>query len=251
MDNGLSSKALTSPKWKVKPRVPSGVRVYAIGDIHGRADLLTALFERIDASLKASPVRRAFHVFLGDYIDRGPNSREVVDALVARKQRHTMVYLKGNHESYALQFLNDPSVLSEWSSAGGTSTLLSYGVKPSTRNERRQDQHVAQAFHLALPERHRQFLQNLKLSFICGDYFFTHAGVRPGIVLRKQREQDLLWIREDFLLHEEDFGKVVVHGHTPVLEPDVRPNRINIDTGAYATGRLTCLVLQGDEMSIL
>jgi serine/threonine protein phosphatase 1 len=235
----------------VKPRIPGGTRIYAIGDVHGRADLLRALFARIDASLKAYPVKQSVQVLLGDYIDRGPNSREVIDALIARRRQHPMVYLKGNHESYAVQFLSDPSVLSEWTQAGGINTLLSYGVKPSTRDEPKQQRDVAWAFCQALPESHRQFMQNLELSFTCGDFFFTHAGVRPGIPLREQREQDLLWIREDFLLHEEDFGKIIVHGHTPAKEPDIRPNRINIDTGAYATGRLTCLVLQGDRMAII
>ena len=242
---------LASPVEKVKPRIPGGTRIYAIGDVHGRADLLHALFARIDASLKAYPIKQSVQVLLGDYIDRGPDSREVIDALIARRRQHPMVYLKGNHESYAVQFLSDPSVLSEWMQAGGINTLLSYGVKPSTRDDPKQLQDVAQAFRQALPESHRQFMQNLKLSFTCGDFFFTHAGVRPGIPLREQREQDLLWIREDFLLHEEDFGKIIVHGHTPAKEPDIRPNRINIDTGAYATGRLTCLVLQGDRMAII
>jgi serine/threonine protein phosphatase 1 len=206
------------------------------------------VFKRIDASLKASPVKQAVQVLLGDYIDRGPNSREFIDALIERRRQHETVYLKGNHESYAAQFLSDPSVLSEWKQAGGIATLLSYGVKPSTRDDPQREQDVATAFRQALPESHRHFIQSLALSFTCGDFYFTHAGVRPGISLREQREQDLLWIREDFLLHEEDFGKVIVHGHTPAKEPDVRPNRINIDTGAFATGRLTCLVLQGDQM---
>jgi serine/threonine protein phosphatase 1 len=110
---------------------------------------------------------------------------------------------------------------------------------------------AADAFRRALPDSHRNFMQGLALSFTCGDFFFAHAGVRPGIPLRQQRPEDLLWIREEFLLHEEDFGKIVVHGHTPAREPDVRPNRINIDTGAYATGRLTCLVLEGEQISFL
>jgi serine/threonine protein phosphatase 1 len=248
----LAWNLLTSPiQKKVKPRVPRGIRVYAIGDIHGRIDLLRGVFERIDASLEAHPVKHALHIFLGDYIDRGPHSREVIDAVLARKKLHAVVPLKGNHESFAIQMLRDPSVLPEWSQSGGVNTLLSYGVKPSTRDDPQQDKDVATAFREALPESHRHFIQGLALSFTCGDYFFTHAGVRPGVPLNEQREQDLLWIREDFLLHEEGFDKVIVHGHTPTAEPDIRPNRINIDTGAYATGRLTCLVLQGDEMRIL
>jgi serine/threonine protein phosphatase 1 len=248
----LNWNLLASPiQKKVKPHIPRGIRVYAIGDIHGRIDLLRGAFDRIDASLEKYPVKHALHIFLGDYIDRGRDSRDVIDALLARKRQHAVICLKGNHESYAVQILNDPTVLSEWTQFGGINTLLSYGVKPSTRDDPRQDSEVATAFRLALPEDHRQFMQGLALSFTCGDYFFAHAGVRPGIALSEQREQDLLWIREDFLLHEEDFGKVVVHGHTPVLEPDIRSNRINIDTGAYATGRLACLVLQDDRIATI
>jgi len=247
----LPWNVLAAPKKTEKPRIPGDIRIYAIGDIHGRVDLLQVLFERIDESLQKHPIKHALHVFLGDYIDRGPHSREVVDALIERKLQHAAIFLKGNHESYAAQFLSDPTVLAEWAQSGGINTLLSYGVKPSTRDNPQKDQDVAAAFQEAFPESHRQFIGGLALSFMCGDYFFAHAGVRPGIPLKKQREQDLLWIRDDFLLHEEDFGKIIVHGHTPTLEPDIRPNRINIDTGAYATGKLTCLVLQGDHMAIL
>lgn len=244
-------KVLAQPAQKVKPRIPDDTRIYAIGDVHGRADLLGEMFSAIDDNLRAYPIKQAVQVLLGDYIDRGPNSREVIEALISRRRRHAMVYLKGNHESYAVQFLSDPSVLSEWKQVGGMNTLLSYGVKPSTRDDPRQQQDVAAAFRQALPESHYRFMQGLALSFTCGDFFFTHAGVRPGIPLRQQREHDLLWIRDDFLLHEEDFGKVIVHGHTPTKEPDVRPNRVNIDTGAFATGKLSCLVLQGDRMVII
>ena len=115
-------------------------------------------------------------------------------------------------------------------------------------NERRE---LAEAFRRVVPKNHLEFLDNLAFTYVCGDFFFAHAGVRPGMPLRRQSERDLLFIREDFLLCEEDFGKIIVHGHTPVIQPDVRPNRINIDTGAYATGRLTCLVLEADQMNFL
>lgn len=240
-----------SPARKIKPRIPDDTRIYAIGDVHGRADSLAEMFSAIDASLVSHPIKTAVQVLLGDYIDRGPNSREVIDALIARAQRHKMVYLKGNHEDFAVRFLTDPSVLSAWKRVGGMNTLLSYGLKPSTRSDPAEQRKIAEAFAAALPESHRQFLQNLRLSFTSGDFFFTHAGVRPGVPLIGQSEDDLLWIRDEFLLHEEDFGKIIVHGHTAVKEADVRPNRINIDTGAFATGRLTCLVLQGDWMAVI
>jgi serine/threonine protein phosphatase 1 len=214
-------------------------------------DLLSALLARIDADLGAHSIDESVQVFLGDYIDRGPYSREVIDLLITRRRRHMILCLKGNHETYAEQFLSNPSVLSDWRPVGGLSTLLSYGLTLSAKDDPKEQDEVARAFRQALPDSHRGFIQGLALSFICGDFFFAHAGVRPGIPLRQQRQEDLLWIREDFLLHEEDFGKIVVHGHTPARAPDVRPNRINIDTGAYATGQLTCLVLEGSEMRFI
>jgi serine/threonine protein phosphatase 1 len=247
----LTWNVLTSKVQTAKPRIPEGRRIYAVGDVHGRADLLGPLLARIDADLIAHPIAQSVQVFLGDYIDRGPHSREVLDLLIARRRRHMMLCLKGNHETYAARFLSDPSVLSDWKHIGGVNTLLSYGVNPSASENPRAQYEASAAFRQALPDSHRRFIHGLALSFTCGDFFFAHAGVRPGIPLRQQSRQDLIWIREEFLLHEEDFGKVVVHGHTPAREPEIRPNRINIDTGAYATGRLTCLVLEGDQMSFI
>lgn len=248
----MARNLLKSRSQKAAPRVPDAIRIYAIGDVHGRADLLTALFDRIDADIQSNPIGQPVQVMLGDYIDRGPQSRQVLDLIIARKRQHKMLCLKGNHEIIAAQFLNDPSELSVWKRVGGITTLLSYGISPPARDDDMEaNTRAAEAFRQALPESHRKFIQGLALTFVCGDFFFVHAGVRPGIALPQQRQDDLLWIREDFLLHEEDFGKIVVHGHTPVLQPDVRPNRINIDTGAYATGRLTCLVLEADRMSFI
>jgi serine/threonine protein phosphatase 1 len=244
--NLLRSKQLRS-----RPRLPHGRRIYAVGDIHGRADLLASLFARIDEDLKARPTPVTIHVLLGDYIDRGANSREVIEMLLARRRNHDLMLLRGNHEECALQFLRNPSLLSQWKSIGGLNTVLSYGVTPPRSQDEKSQREVASAFLESMPMSHRRFLEGLPLSFSCGDFFFVHAGVRPGIPLQGQSQQDLLWIREDFLLHEEDFGKIVVHGHTPTREPDIRSNRINIDTGAYATGRLTCLVLEDDQMGFL
>jgi serine/threonine protein phosphatase 1 len=247
----LEWKALASLSQRARPRIPDGQRIYVVGDVHGRADLLAPLLGRIDIDLKRHPIVRPMQVFLGDYIDRGPDSRQVIDLLIAFRRRHKSLFLKGNHELYVSQVLSDPCLLSEWRQMGGVNTLLSYGVTPAGRADPKADQDIANAFRHAMPDSHRRFIEGLSLSFICGDFFFAHAGVRPGIPLRQQHQQDLLWIREDFLFHEEDFGKVIVHGHTPTTQPDVKPNRINIDTGAYATGRLTCLVLEGDRMTFL
>ena len=234
-----------------RPKIPEGLRVYAIGDIHGRVDLLDQVLLRIDAHATAHPVSRPVEVFLGDYIDRGPASREVLDRLSARTRTRETMCLKGNHETFIEAFIKDPTILSDWGRYGGIETLLSYGLVPSVNMGPAEQIELAATFSEVLPLGHRIFLGSLRPSFTCGDYFFVHAGVRPGIPLAKQREEDLLWIRDDFLLYEDDFGKVVVHGHTPVREPDVRPNRINIDTGAYATGQLTCLMLEGDKRQFI
>jgi serine/threonine protein phosphatase 1 len=188
---------------------------------------------------------------LGDYIDRGPASRQVIDLIIARGGVHELVLLKGNHETYPSRFLKDPSALGEWRMLGGLETLMSYGLKPPVRADGVEQRELAQRFASALPPRHARFFAELKTSFVCGDFFFVHAGVKPGVPLARQREEDLLWIRGDFLLHEEDFGKMIVHGHTPVRDADFRDNRINIDTGAYATGKLTCLIIEQGELALL
>lgn len=233
---------------EVGARIPDGVRIYAIGDVHGRIDLLDQAFARIDADLLQHPVSDPLHVLLGDYIDRGPHSREVLDRLIARSESHRTICLKGNHETFVAGFLKNPTTLEEWRRYGGLETLTSYGVAPSKRWDAAETSKIAAAFEQALPDEHRRFLEGLTPYFVCGDFLFVHAGLRPGVALTKQVEADLLWIREDFLLHEEDHSKIVIHGHTPVLEPDVRLNRINIDTGAYATNRLSCLMIERDEL---
>lgn len=242
---------LKSRKRRSLPSVPPRLRVYAIGDVHGRADLLDQTFSRIDADLKRDPPPRVLEILLGDYIDRGPASRQVLDRLIARSRQRRSVFLKGNHETYIDDFLRNPASLDDWRQYGALETLMSYGLKPKVNAVATEQAELAREFEQALPAVHRQFLASLTTSFTCGDFLFVHAGVRPGVPLADQKEEDMLWIREDFLLCEDDFGKVVVHGHTPVREPDFHPNRINIDTGAYATGKLTCLVIEHDQVLVL
>jgi serine/threonine protein phosphatase 1 len=237
-------KRLTSKARARSPRLPDGVRIYAVGDIHGRADLLDEILARVDADFATYPDCNPIHVFLGDYIDRGPSSRAVIDRLIERMETHPTVCLKGNHESCMLDFLDSPAVLSEWQHFGGLQTMMSYGVKPTINAGSAKQIELSRALNVALPGRHWDFLRSLPLSFTCGDFFFTHAGVKPKVPLNRQKERDLLWIRDDFLLCEEDHGKIIVHGHSPVAVPEIRQNRINIDTGAYATGRLTCLIIE-------
>ena len=242
----------SSTSRKKKPaRVPDGVRIYAIGDIHGRADLLEQMLSRIDADRIKNPVPHSIEVFLGDYIDRGPASRQVLDQLVARNHAQQTVFIKGNHEAFMTDFVTNPPSLDAWQRLGGLETLMSYGITPSINADAVTQSRLAAAFNQALPESHRRFLDKLQLSFTCGDFFFVHAGIRPGIPLAMQNEKDLLWIRHEFLLCEEDFSKIIVHGHTPVQKLDIRSNRINIDTGAYATGQLTCLILEDDKMRVI
>jgi serine/threonine protein phosphatase 1 len=235
-----------------RPRqLPEGIRIYAIGDVHGCADLLIALFAAIDADIAARPHARILHIFLGDYIDRGPDSRRAIDLVIARSRIHETVLLKGNHETLPSQFLRDPSMLRDWRLLGGFETLMSYGLRPTIDADRDEQQALARRFAAVLPASHVQFFGKLRTSFCCGDFFFVHAGVKPGVPLARQCEEDMLWIRHDFLHHEEDFGKMIIHGHTPVHEVDFHDNRINIDTGAYATGRLTCLAIEGDRLAVL
>ena len=233
------------------PLLPEGLRVYAVGDVHGRADLLKQLFSRVDEDLKEHPIAEAIHIFLGDYIDRGENSATVLDLLIERARTHRVGCLKGNHELFLSEFLENPGVLKHWSQYGALPTLASYGLTPTVNADPKQQAELSARLCNAIPKSHSQFLAGLKLSFTCGAFFFVHAGVRPGRPLSHQREEDLLWIRDDFLLHQEPFEKIIVHGHTPVWEPEVRNNRINIDTGAYATGRLTCLRLESDRIEFV
>jgi len=230
-------------------RVPQGVRIYAIGDVHGCVDLLDQVLARVSAHLLQNPIERPIQVFLGDYVDRGPSSRLVIDRLIDWSQGHETVFLKGNHELFFTTFLQDPLILDAWRNLGGLETLSSYGLRPSVKISVNEQEKLASQIDAVMPESHKRFLAELKPFFVCGDYYFVHAGIRPGVALNLQKEDDLLWIRSDFLNHKEQFAKVIVHGHTPVASPEIHANRINIDTGAYATGILTCLVIEGDNLN--
>jgi serine/threonine protein phosphatase 1 len=248
-DRRLVWNVLFSRDERHSTAVPDGIRIYAVGDVHGCADLLSRLFSLIDGDLAARPISRPIEVFLGDYIDRGPASRQVIDCLIERGLIRETVCLKGNHEAFLSEFLHDPAVMQEWQKFGGIQTLLSYGIVAKPNLNPIEQTGVAKALVEALPQSHHRFLAALRSWFLCGDFVFVHAGIRPGVPFEEQKEEDLLWIRDDFLSSDDDFGKIIVHGHTPVARPDVRPNRINIDTGAYATGRLTCLIIEQDRIS--
>jgi serine/threonine protein phosphatase 1 len=232
-------------------RVPDGTLVYCIGDIHGRDDLLREMAESVGADLKTRSFDHAVTVFLGDYIDRGPDSKGVVERLASGQWPTLITALTGNHEDFLLAFLDDARFLAFWRSQGGLETVHSYGVNIGTAMAGRGFEEVQAAFKASFPKQHRDFLKALKVSASIGDYFFCHAGVRPGVALDRQGRDDLLNIREPFLSSEAEHGKLVVHGHTPAVAPEVRPNRIGIDTAAYATGRLTCLVLEKNQQRLL
>lgn len=220
-------------------------RVYAIGDIHGRLDLLDRAIDAIDRDVAAhGPAMLT--VTLGDYVDRGPNSAGVIGRLAVNPFPTDYVALKGNHEALLQAFLANPAGADIWRRNGGLETLNSYRVPVADVMMGRDFDVAAKVLAEVMPPSHRVFLDGLRTSHVVGRYFFCHAGVRPGIPLAQQSEDDLLWIREEFLSSAQDFGSMVVHGHTPVAEPEVRPNRINIDTGAFATSRLTCVALDGD-----
>ncbi len=232
--------------------IPSGQRVYVIGDIHGRHDLLCNLHKQIVADDQPYD-GDAYIVYLGDYIDRGHQSRQVIDELVSQPLSGlTPTFLMGNHEDTLLNFLKDFRVARDWFQFGGEATVLSYGVtmRPGIRTDSIL-QEIQAELQLKIPNDHIRFLSSLQSSFEIGDYFFAHAGVHPSRSLYNQRDEDLFWIRDDFLQSRKHHGKVIVHGHSISGDPDVQNNRIGIDTGAYYSNRLTCLVLEGTERRYL
>ena len=233
--------------------VPVDTRVYAVGDIHGRVDLLRQLQGQISADIRARRPSRAVIVYVGDYIDRGDSSRDVIELLLAEPvEGAEAVHLLGNHEAFMLQFLEDPSVGEAWLKNGGDSTVYSYGVgAPHLSDRAQRHQIMCDDLRSKLPATHLEFLRSLKQSHVEGDYAFVHAGIRPGVPLDEQVDDDVLWIRSGFLEDKSDHGKCIVHGHTIIDDIDVRPNRIGIDTGAYYSGPLSCLVLDGESRAVL
>ena len=226
------------------PAVPAGRRVYAVGDVHGCLVQFETLIAAIEADDAARESAETTIVLLGDLIDRGPDSAGVIDAARALAARRTVRLLMGNHEEMMLEALESTEVLKHFLRYGGRETVLSYLTDTEAYHQAEID--AAQAmFRAAVPPEHLAFLRAMEDQVAIGDYLFVHAGVRPDVLLEQQRVADLRWIREPFLSHRESFGPVVVHGHTITDKPEVRPNRIGIDTGAYRSGRLTALGLEG------
>ena len=235
----------------VDPWVPDGRRVYAIGDVHGQAHLLREIHRKILTDA-AGYEGKIVVLYLGDYIDRGEQSRQVIELLLEDPlSEFDSIYLLGNHEQALLDFLEDPLQTAAWLAVGGRETLMSYGVPIAHIPNRQELPELSRQLSLNLPDAHRAFMQSCDLSWQCGSYYFAHAGIRPGVPLYRQRKEDLLWIRDGFLSSNRNHEAIIVHGHSVYDEPQFMPNRISIDTGAYDSGVLTCLVLEGAGQRLL
>lgn len=241
-------RRLLSRRNRRSPAGPEGGRAYAIGDVHGRLDLLEELLERVEADNRARGPAKTWLVFLGDLVDRGPDSRGVIQRLLERPPSFArVIYLQGNHEEFLLRVLEgDSGVVQHWLAYGGAECAESYGVTPGwTLNA--TSEAIAERLAERVPAAHVEFLREMADSFRFGDYLFVHAGIRPGVELDRQTSKDLRWIREGFLDDQTDHGVIVVHGHTIVERPEQHPNRIAIDTGAYRYGTLTAIGIEGRE----
>jgi serine/threonine protein phosphatase 1 len=247
-------KSLFGRTGRVQHRIyslPADMRVYAIGDIHGEAKLLHALLDRIVADDEALPAAETHLVFLGDYIDRGPESRDVVELLSRwSKAGSRCHFLKGNHEDALLEIIDgNEDDLPGWLRFGGRETLASYGI--SERAVAMGGPFLRAEFAEKVPTHHLEFLNGLSLKVELGDYLFVHAGIKPEVAIDQQDDRDLMWIRREFLSYTGHHPKMVVHGHTISSDVELQPNRIGVDTGAYASGKLSAVVLEGEQRRIL
>ena len=238
-------------------RGPEGMRLYAIGDVHGRHDLLAAMHRRIESELEEAPSSDWRIIHLGDYVDRGPDSRSVIEFLIEAKRRDPRnLTLAGNHDLGMLDFLDRPNPDGLFMRFGGIETAASYGVKLSADGGwfAKADEalsHGHAALVEAVPQSHVDFLRSLPFSVTFGDFFFCHAGIRPDVALERQNPQDLIWIRDVFHDHSGLYPKVIVHGHTPVPEVEVKANRVNVDTLAWHSGTLSALAVNDDDKRII
>jgi serine/threonine protein phosphatase 1 len=230
-----------------------GKRVFAIGDIHGQLDCLKALHRKIQSIINSEPTHRYIIVYLGDYIDRGLQSKDVIDCLISTPLQHAeSFFLKGNHEQALLNFLDGSLPYDRWLRWGGDATLRSYGVNLASPAANAETVNaMRQELSQKIPASHHQFLNSLKLMHDEGDYVFVHAGIRPNVPLDKQLPEDLLMIRDDFIGRPLQSEKMIIHGHTIFPQPYIRERSIGIDTGAYTTGILTAISLEDDRYEFI
>lgn len=247
MFKSLFTRNRAAPAPKIRS-IPAGERVYAIGDIHGRDDLFAALLERIAADNAARGAAQTTIILLGDLVDRGPASAQVVARAMALRDSDVRVrWLIGNHEEVFLKALGrDPALVRYFVRIGGAPTIHSYGIAGEAYDAMSFEE-LAEALPAHVPSDHIAFLAAGEDSIAIGDYLFVHAGIRPGVAVDAQTPGDMRWIREDFLSDDADHGPMIVHGHTIFDDVDERHNRIGIDTGAYKSGKLTALALEGSE----
>lgn len=240
------------PRQRSNPKGVPDYRAYVVGDVHGRLDLLEDLLSRIHAEIQHRPAPKVLLAFVGDLIDRGPSSAHVIERLrTYHRDGIEPVFILGNHEEVLLRILaGDAELIDQWRWFGGAECLQSYGIDPDELALLKDDDALA-LIRNAIPKNHVEFLEGFADSCRFGDYLFVHAGVRPGVPLDQQSQSDLRWIREPFLFDETDHGFIVVHGHTISLQVEERPNRIGIDTGAYRTGVLTALAIEGESRWLL
>ncbi|MGE4350929.1 MAG: metallophosphoesterase family protein [Bdellovibrionales bacterium] len=237
-----------------RPSTPTGYRLYAVGDIHGRLDHLVRLLASIEQNAARHPDKKKVVIFLGDYVDRGMDSKGVLDCLSQWKIPDIKsVFLRGNHDDMFLRFLRGQvDVAPSWLSLGGAAALASYGITSlSGVAGKGKIETLLKTVQAKVPQTHVDFLRKTIYAAAYGHYYFVHAGVRPSVPLDQQKPVDQMHIRGDFLLCEDSFGRIVVHGHTIRPDPEVKRNRIGIDTGAFATGKLTCLILDGTSRAFL
>ncbi|MFA7586788.1 MAG: metallophosphoesterase family protein [Novosphingobium sp.] len=239
-------RPVAPPPDRPLPAIPAGQRIYAVGDVHGRLDLFNALIQAVEADDAGRPPAQTTIILLGDLVDRGPDSAGVIAAARSLAERRSVRMIAGNHEEMFLNSFSDVDILREFLRFGGRETVLSYPIDPGTYRDLTLEE-TQGAMHRVIPAADLDFLRGFEDLIVIGDYVFVHAGIRPGVPLNEQEPRDLRWIRKQFVTSDEDFGHCIVHGHTIVEEPEIRTNRIGIDTGAYSSGRLTALALEGTQ----
>ena len=234
-----------------KPILPSGTRVYVVGDIHGQLENLQNVLGKIKADIRSRPIQDISTVFVGDYIDRGLASQAVIDTIINESEIGSKITLKGNHEELMLAALGDAENMKDWCAVGGIQTAFSYGVDVQDLMVGRGYEAAQKSLVSAVPSGHLDWLRGLLSRYEIGDFFFCHAGIDPDRPIGAQVEADLLWIRRKFTNDERTYSKIIVHGHSPVEQVDVRHNRVNVDTGAFFTGNLACVALEAGAISLI